>query len=230
MVLFFHFFNCMAICFGPHVVLYRASQLQDNNGIISVVYAILSYLATTMIKLVLLASLPGNETLKTMIQAIVSVVDVAGLWMALTIFQHRKLPNSEKLLAVGIGWAGADSAVSRVLPIWFGCYADDFCYAYLQKALHSNAVLIHSVSFAALGTYLWSKRGRGARVGNIVVVVKLLMVIHALARFGVAYLDEIGFVGGFSSVVLDLFVSCLLGLTTYSLYVQGMGNVGKKEQ
>ncbi|KAJ4869499.1 hypothetical protein Rs2_48943 [Raphanus sativus] len=140
----FHFFNCAILTFGPHAVYYSATPLSEYDTLGTSVKTALVYLATTLVKLICLATFlqvsetqvldPYQEALKAMI----GFIDVAGLYFALAQLTHRNISQNHKFQAVGLGWAFADAVCTG----W-----------HLFR-------LVFRISLAALGSLMWLRKNK----------------------------------------------------------------------
>nr|ABF99052.1 expressed protein [Oryza sativa Japonica Group] len=105
----FHFLNCAALTFGPHVVYYSATPLSEYDTIGTCVKAAVVYLGTALVKLVCLATLlkvPENDSFdpyQELMKIFIGFIDVAGLYFALTQLTHRNISQNHKFQAVGLG-------------------------------------------------------------------------------------------------------------------------------
>lgn len=218
----FHFLNCVALCFLPHVVYYHATDMAEYDVLRSVVHGFVCQLGTSFAKVVVLAFLlPGTETTnqewaKDGAQVLVALIDMAGLWFALVSkFAHRNTSNAHKFQAVGVGWAFADSVLKRAAPLWLGGFSPEFTFEHVQAALKSNVVLIQSLSFAAVGSLIWNKKSKPL---NVVPMLKASLVLHAVAPIAMSLAEQHAHIPGFPALGMEFGVSVICALTSWKLY------------
>uniref|UniRef100_A0A0D9ZDM0 BOS complex subunit TMEM147 n=1 Tax=Oryza glumipatula TaxID=40148 RepID=A0A0D9ZDM0_9ORYZ len=162
----FHFLNCAALTFGPHVVYYSATPLSEYDTIGTCVKAAVVYLGTALVKLVCLATLlkvPENDSFdpyQELMKIFIGFIDVAGLYFALTQLTHRNISQNHKFQAVGLGWAFADSVLHRLAPLWIGARGLEFTWEYIFQGLEANANLVMTLSLAALGSLMWLRKNK----------------------------------------------------------------------
>lgn len=174
----FHFFNCAALAFGPHIVFYKATPLSEYGTWSASLKASLVYLVTMLIKLILWATLlkAGEEAVpgevpsadelvpfdmhQEVLKAVIGMLDGAGLFYALTQLSLRNISSSHKFQSIGLGWALSESLSQRLLPLWVGAGGMEFKWDYIFTALESNSALILTISLAALGSLMWLRKNK----------------------------------------------------------------------
>ncbi|GMH34142.1 hypothetical protein BSKO_01976 [Bryopsis sp. KO-2023] len=218
----FHLLNCVALCFLPHVVYYHATPLAEFSVLRSVIHGAVIQLFTSFGKVVVLACLlPGTESAKHDLwkdgaQVLVSLIDIVGLFFALTSkWAHRSTSNEHKFQAVGLGWAFTDSLVRRAAPMWLGGFSPEFTLDHIMNALQSNIVLIQSLSFAAIGTLVFNKRSKPA---SAVPFLKISLGVHAVTPMLLSLVGANMGISGFPSLGLELACSVLFALSSWKLY------------
>jgi hypothetical protein len=74
-----------------------------------------------------------------MLKVSVDLADLAGLYFVL-----MRIPGKghAKVLTAGVGWAGAELILSRILMLWVGARGAEFDWKYIQKCLESNISLV----------------------------------------------------------------------------------------
>ncbi|CAN1323698.1 Transmembrane protein 147 [Linum perenne] len=109
------------------------------------------------------------------IKALIGLVDVAGIYCALTQLTHRNISQNHKFQAVGLGWAFADSVLHRLAPLWVGERGLEFSWDYILQGLEANANLVFSISIAALGSLMWLRQNQTKDLDT----VNICMCIHS---------------------------------------------------
>ncbi|KMZ61998.1 Transmembrane protein [Zostera marina] len=162
----FHFFNCAILTFGPHAVYYSATPLSEYDTIGTSVKAFIVYFGTTLFKLFCLATflnVPENDSVdlyQELLKAIIGFTDIAGIYFVLTQLTHRNISQNHKFQAVGLGWAFADSALHRLLPLWVGARGLEFTWEHILQGLEANANLVLNLSLASLGSLMWIRKNK----------------------------------------------------------------------
>ncbi|KAL6894002.1 hypothetical protein ACP4OV_008100 [Aristida adscensionis] len=177
----FHFLNCAALTFGPHLVYYSATPLSEYDTIGTSVKAAAVYLGTALVKLVCLATLlkvPENDSFdpyQELMKIFIGFIDVAGLYFALTQLTHRNISQNHKFQAVGLGWAFADSVLHRLAPLWIGARGLEFTWEFIFQGLEANANLVMTLSLAALGSLMWLRKNKPRTLIPIIYACALLL-------------------------------------------------------
>ncbi|KAH9620989.1 hypothetical protein KSS87_001586 [Heliosperma pusillum] len=144
----FHFFNCAILTFGPHFVYFSATPLSEYDTLGTSIKAAIVYLVTALVKLVCLATflkVSDNDNFdpyQELLKLVIGLVDVAGLYYALTQLTHRNISQNHKFQAVGLGWAFADSVLHRLAPLWVGARGLEFTWEFVLQGLEANAHLV----------------------------------------------------------------------------------------
>ncbi|CAN8320910.1 unnamed protein product [Cochlearia groenlandica] len=218
----FHFFNCAILTFGPHAVYYSATPLSEYDTLGTCVKAAVVYLATSLVKLVCLATFlqvsesevfdPYQEALKAMI----GFIDVAGLYYALAQLTHRNISQNHKFQAVGLGWAFADSVLHRLAPLWVGARGLEFTWDYVLQGLEANANLVFTISLAALGSLMWLRKNKPK---TLIPIIYTCALIIATMPSITSYLRRV--MGWhFSKVVgFELMTSLVMAFVSCQLFV-----------
>ncbi|MCO5569570.1 hypothetical protein L7F22_023285 [Adiantum nelumboides] len=183
--------------------------------------AALVYLGTTLVKLVCLATflqVSENDTFdlsQESLKALIGFLDVFGLYIALTQLTYRNISQNHKFQAVGLCWAFADSLLHRLAPLWLGARGLEFTWDYLLQGLESNANLVFTISFAALGSLMWLRKNKPK---FIVPLIYVAAVVLATMPSIVSYLRQ-GLGWDFSKVVaFELLASICLALLTWQCF------------
>lgn len=217
----FHFLNCAALTFGPHAVYYTATPLSEYDTVGTCLKAAVVYLGTTLIKLVCLATflqVSDNDSFdpyQELLKAFIGLLDVAGLYFALTQLTHRNISQNHKFQAIGLGWAFADSLLHRLAPLWVGAKGLEFTWDYLLQGLEANAHLVLTVSLAALGSLMWLRKNKPK---TLVPIIYASAGILASMPSITSYLRR-GLGWDFQNVVgFELFSSLLMAFISWQLF------------
>ncbi|CAI5471393.1 unnamed protein product [Closterium sp. Yama58-4] len=153
---YFHFFNCAALSFAPHLIFYKATPLSEYGTWTASLKAALVFFAAMLLKMILWASLlpesdhdpalaaPSRlDARQEALRAVIGAgVDLAGMRYALVHVSHRNMAFEHKFQAVGLGWALAESVSKRLVPLWVGAGGMEFKWDFLLDALSSNIELV----------------------------------------------------------------------------------------
>lgn len=194
----FHFVNCAALCFGPHLIYYKATPLSEYVTWPASLRAAVVYLATMLIKMILWASLlhageeeasdgraaPFDAKQEALKAALGMLADVAGLYYALVHVSYRSISFEHKFQAVGLGWSLASTVTGRLLPLWFGAAGMEFQWTWLREAAQSNVELLLTVCLAALGSLLWLRRSKPPMAAPLIyAAITLIAAMPFYASF-----------------------------------------------
>jgi len=150
---FLHFVNCALLSLGPLFTIYKASKLSEYNSFFPVLYSALIHSATQAVKLLLFATLvPAAEEgqfeiLHELLKALVSAGDVVGIYFALS---QKKVGSETRILCVGLGWAMAETVLTRLVPLWVGARQLEFSWDYIQMSIEANFSLLRLIALTAL--------------------------------------------------------------------------------
>ncbi|CAI5516145.1 unnamed protein product [Closterium sp. Naga37s-1] len=203
---YFHFFNCAALSFAPHLIFYKATPLSEYGTWTASLKAALVFFAAMLLKMILWASLlpefdhdpalaaPSHlDARQEALRAVIGAgVDLAGMRYALVHVSHRNMAFEHKFQAVGLGWALAESVSKRLVPLWVGAGGMEFKWDFLLDALSSNIELVSTVTLAALASLLWLRRSKPpALVPLIYIVASLLAALPFSSRSAHALLSPL---------------------------------------
>lgn len=225
----FHFINCAALAFGPHFVYYKATPLAEYGTFYASLRAAIVYVFTMLIKLILWATLlrVSDEGLdevvpfdayQELLKAVIGLVDIGGLYYALTQVSYRNISYNHKFQAVGLGWSLADALVQKLLPLWVGARGWEFTWDYVLQAIEANATLVLTISLAALGSLMWLRKNKPAALVPFIYttagIAASMPFLTSYVRRGLGW-DlskvvgfEISAAGATALVTWRLFVAC----------------------
>lgn len=211
--------NLIGLAFAPHIVYFYATQLSEYGVGAAVIKGALVHVATAAVKMVLFANfLPGGADmpqLKDLVQFMISLVDVIGVWFAIAKVQHRNISNSHKYQAVGLGWAFADSAITRFFPLLLGSRSPEFEPSLIVTAIASNVVLIRSFSFASVGTMIWNKKYKSP---SLLVLLRFALLVHCWLPIVAGIIEVRYHINTFQSLVLETAATALCALSAWQAY------------
>ncbi|KAH7436635.1 hypothetical protein KP509_05G028900 [Ceratopteris richardii] len=226
----FHFFNCAALTFGPHFVYYTATPLSEYDALRTCWKAALVYLGTTLVKLVCLATFlqvsenDNFDVSQESLKAVINLLDVLGLYIALTQLTYRNISQNHKFQAVGLCWAFSDSLLHRLAPLWVGARGLEFTWDYLLQGLESNANLVFTISFTALGSLMWLRKSKPKFIVPLIYIAAAVLITMPSI---INYLRQ-GLSWDFSKVVaFELLASLCLALLTWQLFIACQRPIGQ---
>eukprot|EP00163_Fabomonas_tropica_P026936 TRINITY_DN508_c0_g1_i1.p1 TRINITY_DN508_c0_g1~~TRINITY_DN508_c0_g1_i1.p1 ORF type:complete len:221 (-),score=31.36 TRINITY_DN508_c0_g1_i1:352-1014(-) len=152
---FIHFVNCVGITYAPLYITYKSSLLREYGQLSMVLWAMLGYLLTQGVKMILLASLlPGSDIddntfslVSEILKSIISVVDVFGVGY---VFEKLNGGAAAKIWGVGLGWATAEAIGSRLAPLYVSAWQGEFEWTSVLQSLDSNTRIILHIAFCSL--------------------------------------------------------------------------------
>ncbi|KAH9603462.1 hypothetical protein KSS87_012058 [Heliosperma pusillum] len=154
---------------------------------------------------------PYQELLKL----VIGLVDVAGLYYALTQLTHRNISQNHKFQAVGLGWAFADSVLHRLAPLWVGARGLEFTWEFVLQGLEANAHLVLTISLAAMGSLMWLRKNKPK---TLIPIIYLCAGILATMPSITSYLRRV-MAWHFPEVVgFQLFTSLVMAFISWQLF------------
>ncbi|CAG5124422.1 unnamed protein product [Candidula unifasciata] len=173
---FFHFGNCVALAYVPYVIVYKCSGLAEYSAFWKCVQAGAAYLFTQLCKMLLLAtffpateaSAGGLDIAGEFLKSTVDIADLIGLHIVMSKFAGK---GQLKFMIAGMGWATAELAVTRFVPLWMGARGVEFDWKYIQMSFDSNISLIHHISVAML---VWLYSRSDLQKSSLPIVISLL--------------------------------------------------------
>uniref|UniRef100_A0A0B7AZ73 BOS complex subunit TMEM147 n=1 Tax=Arion vulgaris TaxID=1028688 RepID=A0A0B7AZ73_9EUPU len=168
---FFHFGNCIALAYVPYVIVYKCSGLAEYSAFWKCVQAGGAYLFTQLCKMLLLATFfpsGGLDIAGEFLKCTVDIADLFGLHIVMSKFAGK---GQLKFMIAGMGWATAELAVTRFVPLWMGARGVEFDWRYIQMSFDSNISLIHHISVAML---VWLYSRSDLQKSSLPIVIALL--------------------------------------------------------
>lgn len=94
---------------------------------------------------------PKSWFFQDLAQVLVTLIDVLGLYLALTKkWIQKSISNEHRFQAVALGWAFGDSLLKRFLPMWLTGFSPEFQVENLIEAIRSNIFLVKPLSFPSM--------------------------------------------------------------------------------
>jgi len=214
----FHLVNCAALTFGPHAVYYYATPLCEYRVGPTMFKGVVTYFMTFFVKLICLAAfISSSESAafnpaQEILQACIGTLDIVGLYYALS--QSSGPALSDKLQAVGLGWAVGDSVLNRLAPL-MGARTMEFSWGYLQQGVHANANLIYSISFAAIVSLLFMRKNTHS---SLMPALYLTMIMHAAYPSFLSSMRQILHLSAGSALLADVGMSMGAAALSWRLY------------
>jgi len=156
---FFHFINCAVLTFSPYFIVYQA-KLLEYRQLTTCLYVSLAYVATQLIKLILLATfVPPSEAnvfdlVHELMKAVIGISDIIGTYLIFSV--GSTAPRDVRILALALGWAAAESVMVRLAPLWINARGLEFSWSHIHIAIEANINIVVYVGFATL-VWLWRK-------------------------------------------------------------------------
>ncbi len=107
------------------------------------------------------------------LRALVSVIDIAGLYL---LFNAKKLVNvmgdiEVKLVSIGLGWAAAELLTTHFVNIIFQSWSIEMKTEYIVNAIFANFDLLDILSLATLAYTLTKKGSSGKKIFVLMLVL-----------------------------------------------------------
>jgi len=179
---------------------------------------VVTYFMTFFVKLICLAAfISSSESAafnpaQEILQACIGTLDIVGLYYALS--QSSGPALSDKLQAVGLGWAVGDSVLNRLAP-FMGARTMEFSWGYLQQGVHANANLIYSISFAAIVSLLFMRKNTHS---SLMPALYLTMIMHAAYPSFLSSMRQILHLSAGSALLADVGMSMGAAALSWRLY------------
>ena len=74
-----------------------------------------------------------------MLKCTVDLIDLIGLSVVMSRIAGK---GHTKVLIAGLGWAGAELVLSRLLELWVGARGTEFDWKYIQKSFEANISIV----------------------------------------------------------------------------------------
>ena len=74
-----------------------------------------------------------------MLKCTVDLADLIGLSILMTRIAGK---GNTKVLIAGLGWAGAELVLSRLLVLWVGARGTEFDWKFIQKSFDANISMV----------------------------------------------------------------------------------------
>jgi len=209
-----YFGNCIAITFGVPALYYYYNQLSENDkSYEACIYGLVAYILTQLVKMMLIATfVPINEletesfvlTEEISKFLIGSIIEVVGVSVILYYVKGKKI------LAVGLGWAVAESLTSKIIPMWIGARVSEFDWTYLLMALDSNINLIIQVAFVTFVALRQKER--------ITPLVWFCIILHLIFPVVQNFLKQEAGFEGLGNLITHGIYAIITSVFAYNLY------------
>ena len=77
--------------------------------------------------------------LQELLKCTVDIADLVGLSLVMSRIAGK---GRTKVLIAGLGWAGAELFLSRLLVLWVGARGTEFDWKYIQKSFDANISMV----------------------------------------------------------------------------------------
>nr|CAG4647374.1 EOG090X0CTK [Megafenestra aurita]SVE92635.1 EOG090X0CTK [Megafenestra aurita] len=175
----YHFGNCLALSYVPFWIVYKYCGLSEYGAFWKCVQAGGVYALTQLGKMLLLATFfptagdyshedPDNfSPLQELLKCTVDLIDLVGISVVMSRIAGK---GHTKVLIAGLGWAGAELVLSRLLVFWVGARGTEFDWKYIQKSFEANISIVHFLSVTAL-VWLYSRHDLPRQLFPAVVIL-----------------------------------------------------------
>ena len=95
--------------------------------------------------LILIYVKEGVFRFQELLKCTVDLADLIGLSLVMARIAGK---GNTKVLIAGLGWAGAELILSRLLVLWVGARGTEFDWKYIQKSFDANISMVnHNLYF-----------------------------------------------------------------------------------
>jgi len=227
-----HFINCILLAYGPFIVIYRTSKLLEESALKQCAFAAVGYAATQVVEFVVMAMTPGLDAggfhiAQEIFKTLITMCEAVGVYYTLKWTPNiSKFEYSIRVLAVGIGWAFAESVALYLIPLWIGARGMQFSWEYIEMGIASNVNLVLHLAFIG-AIWLWARTDVDKASKPLVLFV---VAFRVLLPSVLSYLQLVQLWPSFQVLAFRGAVSLVLGLATrFSLrqYAAALANKGK---
>jgi len=190
-----HFANCAALTYVPLWIVYKSTDLGEGGGVQAMIRAAGCFAASQLATMILLASFIPDMDNKSfdlsqeLMQIIIGMLEVVAMSL---VYQYLlgAMARNEKVLALGLGWALAESLLMRLFPMWFGARELEFEWTWIAMAIEANLSIAVYVSFARLVSRWHTKNDDLASKATCRQVLGLAALVHGGLGGHASFLDR----------------------------------------
>ena len=150
----YHAFNCIALAFGPYaIVWYRC--LADQDVFSLVLWSGIFYGLTQIPIFLALATFLPEQTeeetnnfvlLHELGRTIISMINICGMFFALSTKNARQTSSQLRILGVGFGWALAISILGTAFPLIYSAGSSEFSWNNPFLAIQCTVTLLATLA------------------------------------------------------------------------------------
>ncbi|GAU95270.1 hypothetical protein RvY_06916 [Ramazzottius varieornatus] len=218
---FYHLINCVALSVLPYLATYKFYNLAEYRAFWKCAYAAFVFLASQMVKMLVLASLfpiAENPTMtftptRLFYEILRHSVDLIDLAALSHVVNKLALKGDLKFVASGLGWAFAELVAFRLMPFWLEARGSEFSWIHLMSAMEANVNLVYYIAVAAL---LWSL-SRSDFNKSLQAPVIGLLVLSTYKPVVLQVLMQVFHLGGWFTLFCNALYSCFLGVVALGL-------------
>jgi len=177
-----HFANCTALTYVPLWIVYKCSGLGDGDGFRAMMRAAACFLGSQMVMMILLASFipdmdnKSRDLTQELMKIVIAMIEIVA--MSLTYQFAMRGERTEKVLALGLGWATAESALMRFFPLWFGARQIEFEWTWIAMAVEANLSIAVYIAFARLISRYHTKNDDPSAKAQFLQVLGAAALVH----------------------------------------------------
>ncbi|KAJ3449123.1 transmembrane protein [Anaeramoeba flamelloides] len=223
---FFYLFAVLAVLLVTPFIYFRISTKTQSKKKTSILYGVVAYLLTTLLKMILMATfLPDSdqeeadftaqfEPVSALITIVVSSLDALGCFLALRACSGH---SEVRIFGVSFAWSSAESILSFFFVSWIGCLKPEFNWVYMQNALGSNINLLKQIAFTHIIWILWKGKFQNPDKRNIFIWLSAFFIAPELFNLFQVFLNQYSFFG-WVLLVLKFAVAYGLFITSKKFY------------
>nr|CAG4649656.1 EOG090X0CTK [Scapholeberis mucronata]SVE93863.1 EOG090X0CTK [Scapholeberis mucronata] len=219
----YHFGNCLALSYIPFWIVYKYCGLSEYGAFWKCVQAGGVYALTQLGKMLLLATFfptagdysqedPNNfSPLQELLKCTVDLIDLVGISVVMSRIAGK---GHTKVLIAGLGWAGAELVLSRLLVFWVGARGTEFDWKYIQKSFEANISIVHFLAVTAL-VWLYSRHDLPR---HLLPAVVILIGFHSYKSVICDVVAHVLSIYSWSLLAFKAVFSITLGLIVLHIY------------
>merc|ERR1711879_213501 len=140
------------------------------------------------------------------VDALVNAGDVVGIYFALN---QKTVGGEARVLSVGLGWAGAESILMRLAPLWIGARQLEFSWEYIQMSIEANFSLLRLIALTTL-VWLYTHSRKEHTALSSIKMSAYAIILHFAFPIAVSFLQLQLHVGSWYLVVASGLFSALM--------------------
>jgi len=175
-----HFANCAALTYVPHWIVFKSTDLAEGTGMQAMLQSGACYAASQLFIMILLASFipdmanKSHDLSQELMKIIIGMTEILAMSV---MYQYLRGERTEKVMALGLGWALSESLFTRLFPLWFDARELEFEWTSIGMAVEGNLSIAVYISFARLLSR-WHSKSDDAASATARQVLGVAALVH----------------------------------------------------